>query len=260
MHQKKDKFAKILKKYQYNLHAGDIVAGTIIHQENSGFLVNIGDKTAGYLPKEEVVLLHNNKSNSNLVNITREFFLIEQNANLKQYILSVKKLEYIRGWKRIKQFYLEDIIFNLSVRYINKGGIITYLEGIQSFIPKSQMHLNTENKNKYIINESSIKCKLLIANEQKNQLILSNKSAIFCLSLHKFKLGELVYGKIMSIKQYGIFVNIYGMTALLHISEISSKYINNIHLFFKISKLIKVKIINIDTKQGRLSVSKRYIN
>nr|YP_009392776.1 ribosomal protein S1 [Bostrychia tenella]ARW61338.1 ribosomal protein S1 [Bostrychia tenella] len=261
MNKKKDNFAQILKKYNYNLHAGDIVAGTVIHQENSGFLVNIGNKTAGYLPKEEISLVNSNrnKQNSNLVNTTREFFLIEQNNKLKQSILSIKKLEYIRGWKRIKQFYLEDIIFNLNIKYVNKGGIITYLEGIQSFIPKSKIYSKNENQAKYKTKNDSIKCKLLVANEQRNQLILSNKSAILCLSLHKFKLGELLYGKITCIKPYGLFINIHEITALLHISEIGSKYVKNINIFFKLGKIIKVKIIHIDTKQGRLSVSKRNI-
>lgn len=262
--QKQNKFAKILKQYNYNLHAGDIVAGTIIYQEYSGFLVNIGDKIAGYLPQEEMTLSrikdNKNKKNCHLININREFFLIEQNTSLKQSILSIKRLEYIRSWKRIKQFYQEDIIFNLNIKYFNKAGIITYLEGIQSFIPKSQVYLKNENEWKYYAKESYIQCKILVANDQKNQLILSNKNAIFCLSLHRFKLGELVYGKIISIKPYGIFINIYGIIALLHISEISSTYIHNIQSFSKTGKLIKVKIIHINTKQGKLSVSKRQIN
>nr|YP_009393611.1 ribosomal protein S1 [Bostrychia simpliciuscula]ARW62173.1 ribosomal protein S1 [Bostrychia simpliciuscula] len=259
---KTNSFAEILKKYNYNPHAGDIVAGTIIHQEYSGFLVNIGNKIAGYLPTEEITLFNyrKKKKNYSLIKTTREFFLIEQNNNLKKSILSIKRIDYIRSWKRIKQFYLEDIIFYLYIQHINKGGFITYLEGIQSFIPKSQIYLKPENKQDYSNKKKNIQCKLLISNEQKNQLILSNKSAILSLALHKFKLGEILYGKILYIKPYGLFINIYGVIALLHISEISYKYINNINFFFKIGKLIKVKIIHIDTKQGRLSVSKRYMN
>lgn len=262
MNKKTNSFAEILQQYNYSLHAGDIVAGTIIHQEYSGFLVNIGNRIAGYLPQEEIILFNYRKKtkNSSLIKTTREFFLIEHNTNLKKSILSIKRLDYIRSWKRIKQFYLEDIIFNLSIKHLNKGGFITYLEGIQSFIPNSQIYLKTENKEQYNIKKKNIKCKLLTANEPKNQLILSNKSAIFSLSSHKFKLGEILYGKILSIKPYGLFINIYEIIALLHISEISSKYINNINLFFKIGKLIKVKVIHIDNKQGRLSVSKRYVN
>nr|QCI06076.1 ribosomal protein S1 [Delesseria sanguinea] len=256
----KNKFSDILQKYKYNLHSGDIVAGTIIYKESKGFLVNIGDNTAGYLPKEEInIKSFSNKHILNLfVNITRDFFLVKHNPYLKQYILSIKRLEYIKSWKRIKQLQQENIIFTLKIKYFNKGGLITYLEGIQGFIPKS--HISLKNNLKTNISyKNYIKCKLLIANEQKNQLILSNKSALLKLSQHKFRIGELVYGLIVKIKKYGLFIEIYGMIALLHISEVGSTYIENLNEVFYIGNLIKIKIIHIDIKQGRLSVSKRNI-
>nr|YP_010171053.1 ribosomal protein S1 [Chondria tumulosa]QSD57194.1 ribosomal protein S1 [Chondria tumulosa] len=259
-----NKFAKILHKYKYNLNNGDILAGTIIYKEHSGFLVNIGTKIAGYLPQEEITIKSiTNFSLSNylfLLNTTREFFLITKHSNDKQPILSIKRLDYIRAWKRIKQLYLEDILLYLKVNYLNKGGLTIYLEGLQGFIPKSHI----ESKNLYlaqkVITNTYIYCKLLTFNDQKNQLILSNKSAIFSLSKHKFKLGELVYGKIILIKTYGVFLKIYNIKALLHVSEIGFTYIKNINIFFSIGKLIKVKIIHINIKQGKLSVSKRNIN
>nr|YP_009397328.1 ribosomal protein S1 [Thuretia quercifolia]ARW66514.1 ribosomal protein S1 [Thuretia quercifolia] len=254
-------FAYLLKKYNYQLNPGDIVAGTVIYQEKKGFLVNIGDETSGYLPMEEINLdlVNNNKEKNFFINKTRDFFLIKHNIDLKQYILSIKRLEYIRGWKRIKQIQLEDVIFNLKIKHINKGGIITYLEGIQGFIPKSHIYLHMNNNHNTELKNKKIKCKLLVVNEQKNQLILSSKSAILKLSKHKFRIGEIIYGKIVKIKSYGLFIEVYGIIALLHISEIGFKYIQNINDIFYLGKLIKIKIIHIDTKQGRISVSKRNI-
>nr|YP_009391945.1 ribosomal protein S1 [Acrosorium ciliolatum]ARW60089.1 ribosomal protein S1 [Acrosorium ciliolatum] len=252
-------FAYMLKKYKYNLHPGDIVAGTIIYKEYNGFLVNIGDNITGYLPQEEIgltnIIINNYTKLNSLINITREFFLVTHNPHLKQSILSIKRLEYIRGWKRIKQYQNENIIFNLKIKHFNKGGIITYLDNIHGFIPKSHIYLKN---NKIKFEKQNIKCKLITANEQNNRLILSNKSALLYLSKHKFRLGELIYGKVKQIKPYGLFIEIYGIIALLHISEITDKYINNIYNFFHIEKIIKVKIIHIDMKQGRLSVSRRY--
>ena len=191
--------------------------------------------------------------------MTRDFFLITQNPYKKQYILSIKRLDYIRAWKRIKQFYLEDIVFNLQINYINKGGIITYLEGIQGFVPRSHTYITKQQTNNKLNKKNYIKCKILAINEHKNQLILSNKSASLTLSQHKFKLGEILYGQIIIIKSYGLFLNIYGIKALLHISEIGSKYIKNLNIFFNKGKLIKVKIIHINNRQGKISVSTRNI-
>lgn len=256
-----NKFTKLLTQYKYNINKGDIVAGTIIYQEKSGFLINMGTQIAGYLPREEITINSYAYSCTDtfLVNLTREFFLISKHTNTNQPILSIKRLEYIRAWKRIKQLYLEDTLIKIKIKYINKGGLIIYLEGIQGFIPKSHIEIKNKDLIHCKISETYLNCKILTLNEQKNQLILSNKKAMLTSAKHKFKLGEIVYGKIISIKSYGIFLEIYGIKALLHISEIGPKYIKNMNTFFHLNKLIKIKIIHINIKQGKLSVSKRHM-
>jgi small subunit ribosomal protein S1 len=247
----------MLEKYSYNLHPGDIVAGKILYQENKGFIVNIGDKVAGYLPIEEITLQFQHSVKTDMfIHITREFFILAYNKAKKQLILSIKRLEYMQSWKRIKQLQKEKIIFHLPIITPNKGGIITYLENIQSFIPNS--HISPQNYN--YKHKRHIKCKLLIIDEKNNQIILSNKSAILYSSIHKFRIGEIVYGKVIQIKQYGIFLELNNIIALLHISEIGSHYIANLYKNFALEQIIKVKIIHVDFKQGRLSLSKKLTN
>lgn len=244
-------FKFMLEKYSYNLHPGDIVAGVILYKESKGFIVNIGDKVAGYLPIEEITIRFNNSiKKDEYINITREFFILTYNKTKQQLILSIKRLDYLRSWKRIKQIQKEKIIFHLAIETLNKGGIVTYLENIQSFIPNS--HISKSHNNEKYIN-----CKLLLIDEKNNQIILSNKSAILNLSKHKFRTGEIVYGKIVQIKQYGLFLKINRIIALLHISEIGYNYIDNLYQIFSIEQIVKVKIIHVDLKQGRLSLSKK---
>lgn len=259
---KKIHFAKILKQYNYKIHPGDVVAGTILHNEKSGFLVEIGTEKSGYLPKEELTLNLRGKNKSNLVTVitTRDFFLIAENKRNKQYILSLKRLDYIRAWKRIKQMYGEDIIFNLNIEHINKGGFITYLEGIQGFIPKSHICTNDDNENLYQLKNQQIRCKLLSFNENKNQLILSNKSAKYSMLKHKFKLGELIYGKIISKKAYGVFLNINNIRALLHKSEIIKTDKSYEDIILEKNSFIKIKIIYLNTREGLISVSIKNVN
>ena len=246
-------FAYMLNQYNYSISAGDIVAGNIFHKEKQGFLVDIGEEIAGYLPFEETSLRTTTDANLNyLIHATREFFILAYQQKSKQLLLSIKRLEYIRAWKRIKQIETEDIILTLQSQGFNKGGIITVLEGLQGFIPNSHLI------NKSCITHQNIKCKLLLADEKANKLILSHKKAILDISTNKFKIGDLVMGKIIKIKPYGIFIDIYGIPGLLHISEIGSKNIINITTMFHIGDSIKVKILHIDMEQGRLSVSRKY--
>nr|AYR06389.1 ribosomal protein S1 [Rhodogorgon sp.] len=250
-------FAHVLNKYKYHLSLGDIVAGTIFSEEEEGFLVDIGAKIAAYLPKEETSLNRNPFSNSNIINETREFFILAYNKKRQQLIISIRRLDYIRGWKRIKQMQAEDILINLSIYNINKGGLLTQIEGIQGFIPNSHL-VNAHNK-KPLLNKQ-LKCQFLIADEKSNKLIFSNKRAMLTMFSQSIQVGQIIYGTITQIKTYGLFININKITALLHISEIGDKYINSIENIFTVGNQIKVKIIHIDKKRGRLSVSRRNLN
>nr|YP_009293744.1 ribosomal protein S1 [Rhodymenia pseudopalmata]AOM64426.1 ribosomal protein S1 [Rhodymenia pseudopalmata] len=248
-------FKNVLDEYNYNLNTGDIVAGTIFNKEANGFMVDIGTGIAGYLPEEEIILEQNESIRNvkfHLINQTREFFILAKNQKSQQLLLSVKRLDYIRGWKRIKQLEEEDIIVEADVYKVNKGGILIKLEGLIGFIPQS--HLIRANIN---MAYKSIKCQLLLANEKKNQLVLSHKRALLSIKSQKLKIGQIVYGEIAEIKDYGIFIAIDKMHALLHISEIGDKHIKNIYNAFHIGQKIKVKIIHMDMKQGRISVSTR---
>ena len=158
-------FEYVLDKYSYNLNPGDIVAGTIFNKETKGFIVDIGVNIAGYLPEDELELnkkVENYKTD--LINQTREFFILAKNEKSEQLILSIKRLDYIRAWKRIKQIEKEDIIIETSIAHINKGGILIKLEGLAGFIPNS--HIVKTNQSTHSVN-NIIKCQLLIANEKK---------------------------------------------------------------------------------------------
>nr|YP_010903364.1 ribosomal protein S1 [Hypnea cornuta]WCH55817.1 ribosomal protein S1 [Hypnea cornuta] len=253
-------FAFVLNEYKYNINLGDIVAGTIFNMEKRGFLVDIGLPTACYLPYEEISL-HYKKINHihysySINNTTREFFILAYNKKKHQLILSIKRLEYIRAWKRIKQIENEDTILHLKIHNQNRGGLITILEGIQGFIPNS--HLKPIEP-KILRQKKYIQCKLLMADEKNNKLILSYKKAILSILSKQLKIGTIVKGKIIKIENYGIFLEIHNILSLLHISEIANQNIKNINTIFKIGEIIKVKILHIDMQQGRISVSTRNI-
>lgn len=248
-------FASLLNKYKYKLNIGDITAGIIFSKEKKGFLVDIGEPIVAYLPIDEISINKSNVTNP-IINNSREFFILAYNRTLRQLIVSIKRLEYIRGWQRIKQINKEDITSNLYIENINKGGLITHLEGIQGFIPNSHI---TDIQAKPSLIYQRLKCKILFINEKTNTIIFSNKRATLKELLNTISMGQIVNGTINKIQNYGIFINIYGFTALLHISEIGKENLNNIEIFH-IGNTIKVQIIHIDIQQGRLSVSRRNLD
>nr|YP_009315028.1 Ribosomal protein S1 [Scinaia undulata]SCW23483.1 Ribosomal protein S1 [Scinaia undulata] len=246
-------FAQVLSKYQYSFRTGDIIAGTIFSQEKEGYLIDVGGKNVAYLPDAEISLVKKYEKTA-IINETREFFILNHNKKLNQIIVSLKRVKYIRAWDRIKQLKLEDIIIQAEIVGSNKGGLLIEIEEIQGFIPNSHLSYKINKKNS--INQS-IKCKLLIANEQTNQLILSNRCAVMAniLSGNGIKVGLKIHASITEITDFGIFCNIHDIPALIHKSEIQNKYLQKKSSYFHIGKELHVIVRHIDAKQGRISIS-----
>ena len=79
--------------------------------------------------------------------------------------------------------------------------------------------------------------------------------------MKKYKIGDIVDGKITGIQNYGIFVNINNeYNGLIHISQVSNSFVKNINDYVKVNDVIKVKIINIDDKNKRLKLSIKDLN
>ena len=242
-------FASVLHKYQYNLHLGDIVAGTIFSKELTGALVDIGATNAAFLPKEEYSIKRNQKLSLDM-NETYEFFILAYNKISSQLILSIRRLEYIRIWERVKQLQEEDLIIYTNIIGKNNGGLLVNLDGIKGFLPNS--HIVNPATKEALIN-TKIPLKFLIVDEKLNRLIFSQRRAI--LALNNFIIGNIVNAKVVKIKYYGIFVKIQNVLALLHISEIPRVNTHKLAQIFPVNSKLKVMILHIDNKQGRLSVS-----
>ena len=74
--------------------------------------------------------------------------------------------------------------------------------------------------------------------------------------MNKYKIGEIINAEVSGIEKYGIFVNIDKLyKGLIHISEITEEFVNNIYDYVKIGEQIKVKIISIDAKKHQMKLS-----
>nr|YP_009315639.1 Ribosomal protein S1 [Liagora brachyclada]SCW24297.1 Ribosomal protein S1 [Liagora brachyclada] len=247
------KFAQVLNKYQYNFHPGDIIVGTIFSKEKTGYLVDIGNNTAGYLPEEEISLTNKQRYIENLIlHDTQEFFILAYNFESKQLVLSIRRLAYMRSWERLKQIKSEDIAIQAYIKGINRGGALVEIENIQGFIPNSHLLCN-ESKKDLLYKYRS--CKLLVANEQNNKLICSIRCATIAQIMHTIKIGTTIDARVIEVTEFGVFFNIYNIPALLHKSELKDKELEDLEYIFEKQSQWKIQIIHLDSKQGRISVS-----
>jgi small subunit ribosomal protein S1 len=252
-----DDFAALLDKYDYHFSPGDIVAGTVFSIEPRGALIDIGAKTAAYIPIQEMSINRVDTPEEVLQsNETREFFILTDENEDGQLTLSIRRIEYMRAWERVRQLQTEDATVRSSVFATNRGGALVRIEGLRGFIPGS--HISTRKPKEDLVGEE-LPLKFLEVDEDRNRLVLSHRRALVERKMNRLEVGEVVIGTVRGIKPYGAFIDIGGVSGLLHISEISHDHIDTPHSVFNVNDEVKVMIIDLDAERGRISLSTKQL-
>ncbi|EGJ34574.1 MULTISPECIES: 30S ribosomal protein S1 [Moorena] len=250
-------FAALLDKYDYHFSPGDIVPGTVFSLEPRGALIDIGAKTAAYIPIQEMSI--NRVDNPDEVlqsNETREFFILTDENEDGQLTLSIRRIEYMRAWERVRQLQAEDATVRSLVFATNRGGALVRIEGLRGFIPGS--HISTRAAKEDLVAQE-LPLKFLEVDEDRNRLVLSHRRALVERKMNRLEVGEVVIGSVRGIKPYGAFIDIGGVSGLLHISEISHDHIDTPHSVFNVNDELKVMIIDLDADRGRISLSTKQL-
>jgi small subunit ribosomal protein S1 len=248
-----DDFAALLSKYDYNFKPGDVVNGTVFALESKGAMIDIGAKTAAFMPLQEVSINRVEHLSDVLEpGEVREFFIISEENEDGQLTLSIRRIEYMRAWERVRQLQKEDATIYSEVFATNRGGALVRVEGLRGFIPGS--HISTRKAKEELVADF-LPLKFLEVDEERNRLVLSHRRALVERKMNRLEVGEVVLGTVRGIKPYGAFIDIGGVSGLLHISEISHEHIETPHTVLNVNDQMKVMIIDLDAERGRISLS-----
>jgi small subunit ribosomal protein S1 len=250
-------FAALLDQYDYHFNTGDVVPGTVFSLEPRGALIDIGAKTAAYIPIQEMSINRIENPEEVLQSLEmREFFILADENEDGQLTLSIRRIEYMRAWERVRQLQEEDATVRSAVFATNRGGALVRIEGLRGFIPGS--HISTRSAKEELIGED-LPLKFLEVDEERNRLVLSHRRALVERKMNRLEVGEVVVGTVRGIKPYGAFIDIGGVSGLLHISEISHDHIDTPHSVFGVNDQLKVMIIDLDAERGRISLSTKQL-
>jgi len=252
-----NKIASVLLKYNYKVKTGDILAGTIIGIERSHTLINLGLKHVAFLPNEEIVI--NPTYNPTKIlrwNDMGEFVILNYDIHTDKTIVSFRRLQYLRLWERFKQIDFKNLILFTYLEKTIWGGKLVVFDELKVFIPNSHLPKYYRRKNNF---DNILPMKMLEVKDKKNQLIGSSRLAILKKQSSSLQVGLIQKGYVFVVKPFGIFVNIYGIKCLLHISEISNKKIDNLYDLYQKGDKITVKVIYVNSSQGKIAVSAKKV-
>ncbi len=252
-------FEALLSKYDYKFKRGDIVRGVVCAYESDGAIVDIGSKSAAYVPAYEVSSDRKLKAEDVLEKNTEYEFLITQDCDENgKFILSYKKVAAAHTWAELEKIKEADETIAVVVSQVVKGGLIVDINGVQGFIPQGQLCA----RETICSVGDKIEVKILTLEKSQNNLILSNKKVYETNMAEtrknvfsQIEVGQIVKGEVVRITDFGAFVNVGGVDCLLPLSQISWKWVEHPTDLLKVGQEINVEIIDIDHNKQRISLS-----
>ncbi len=264
---KNSTMGKLLEAVSTAREAGDIVEGTVIAVDKSGVYVDLPPSSTGIIYGREFI---NARDIIKKINIGDSISAkVVETENKEGYVeLSLKEARQAMIWADAETAIRMKTVLDLPVKEANKGGLILEWQGIQGFLPASQLKAEhyprvADGDKDKILEElrklvgTRLPVVIISAMPKEGKLIFSEKSPgekDKATIIEKYKVGDEVEGSVTGMVDFGVFVKLEeGLEGLVHISEIDWALVEDPKALFKVGDKVKVKIIEI--KEGKISLS-----
>jgi len=246
-------FLAALDDHEPHGTTGEVVRGTVIGLESDGIYVDIGGKAPGFMPKKECGLgvITNLKERFPKGLEVEVLVTREQNAD-GMVTISARALALRQSWEKVRQLEKEGKVVQVKVNGFNRGGITCDLEGLRGFIPRSQLQ---DGENHEALVGKTLGAAFLEVNPETRKLVLSEKKAATAALFQNLEVGQLVEGQVVSIKPYGLFIDLGGVSGLLHQSAITGGQLRDLREVFGQGDRVQALITELDPGRGRIALN-----
>ena len=242
------------------LKENEIIKATVTEITKNFIVVDCKAKMEGMIPVEE---FKNDDELSKLkIGSTIDVYLDRIESAKGEIVISRDKARKMKAWKKMEKVFETQEELTGYITGKVKGGFIATVDGLPCFMPSSQIDVRPLKKVDHLMN---IPVKVIATRIDKNRgnvcvsrraVLEKSKNAEITEALKNIKEGAVVENAIVkATTDWGIFLDINGVDALLHVSDLSHGRVKKPSDLVTIGQKLKVKITKIDQKTNRVSAS-----
>ena len=254
------------------LRRGDVLEVEIVKIDTEGFLVDSGHKSDALVPLRESRSMTTDEVAEIKVGDKLDVFVVRPDSGDQLPLLSFDRARAEHGWITLKKESELGNVVSGVIKSFNKGGAVVEVEGVQGFVPVSQLltpfQMDTTESSGVNNDESrigqSINMKIMTLDRNQKTLILSERQSIqekqkldLDKLLEEMKEGDIRDGKVTGISNFGAFVDCGGVTGLIHISEMSWDQVDSPGAILKAGQDVKVYVLKVDLETKKVAFSLR---
>ena len=254
-------FGAILEQFeqeQTTFHPGELVQGKVVGVSDRGVLIDFGYKSEGIAPIEEFTAADGTITAN--VGDEVEVVLKSMHTGDGPPALSVGDARGRKAWDDVEKAFNEETTVTGTVVDKTKGGLRVDLNGIEAFLPGSQI----DSRPVYSLDSykgQEIEAKIIKFSRKRNNVVLSRKvltdevvNAQKSETLSKIEIGYVVEGVVKNLTEYGAFVDIGGIDGLLHVTDMSWGRLHHPSDMFKVDDHVQVKVLKLDKEKEKISL------
>ena len=242
------------------LKENEIIKATVTEITKNFIVVDCKAKMEGMIPIEE---FKNDDELSKIKIGSQIDVYLERIESFKgELIISRDKARKMKAWKKLEKVFETKEEMTGYITGKVKGGFITTVEGLPCFMPSSQIDIRPLKKIDHLLNTP---VKVIATRLDKNRgnvcvsrraVLEKSKNAEITEALKNIKEGDIIESAVVkATTDWGIFLDINGIDALLHVSDLSHGRVKKPADLVTIGQKIKVKITKIDKETNRVSAS-----
>ena len=242
------------------LKENEIIKATVTEITKNFIIVDCKAKMEGMIPIEE--FKNDDELSKIKIGSLIDVYLERIESFKGEIIISRDKARKMKAWKKLEKVFETQEEMTGYITGKVKGGFITTVDGLPCFMPSSQIDIKPLKRIDHLLN---IPVKVIATRIDKNRgnvcvsrraVLEKSKNAEISEAIKNIKEGDIVEDAIVkATTDWGIFLDIKGIDALLHVSDLSHGRVKKPADLVSIGQKLKVKITKIDNDTNRVSAS-----
>jgi small subunit ribosomal protein S1 len=233
--------------------------GTVVSVAADSVVIDIGFKTEGLLPLSELPNDGKSPAPGDKLQVT-----IKGRDPEGYYELTRSKAARPSDWAALEQAFQAKTTIVGTVTGVVKGGLSVDV-GVRAFMPASRSGARDAAEMEKLV-EQEIRCRIIKLDAAEEDVVVDRRivaegeeQTVKDRRYSELKEGDTVSGTVRRLADYGAFVDIGSVDALLHVGDISWSRINKPADVLAVDQQIEVKVLKVDLEKRRLSVGMKQL-
>ncbi len=253
------------------LNEGDMRTGTIVSISSQGVIVALSNvKRDGIVPQSDINRLSNKEKDEMKVDdeVTVRIVKTDDPDSL---IVSIFQARIAEDWEQVEALRKSKDVIEVEVTGYNKGGLIAPYGRLRGFIPLSQVSGFSRNMDgperqsrMAKMRGEMIPVKVIEVDKERRRLVFSQRegqreadAAKREEFMRSINVGDILKGRVRSIRDFGAFVDLGHADGLVHVSELAWYRVDHPREIVKVGDELEVQVLRVDPAQGRISLSRK---